>query len=199
MKRINFVVVVLLLLIVVAGVVFVSRRMSADTFLIDSSRAAVVTQLQELSRFETAAFTIEKVIDAGTSSGGVRELLFGDRLLLIAHGQVIAGFDLSQMTEDDIEVEGKRVFLRLPAPQILLNSLDSQKTRVYDRQQGLLSRGERDLETAARAEAEQQIRQAACEGNILDEASKNAKRQLEGLMKALGFEEVVIEIPQGLC
>ncbi len=164
-----------------------------------TDQAAVIKQMQSLSRYETVVFTIEKIIEAGTQGNRFQELLFGDRILLIAHGQVTAGFDLAQLTEDDISIEDDRITLRLPPPQVLSTRLDSEQTRVYDRQQGLLTKGEADLESTARQAAEETIRQAACEGGILQQASDNAQSQLAGLLRSLDFTQVEITIPSAQC
>ncbi len=166
---------------------------------IDTSRTAVVKQMRSLSRLETAVFTIEKVIDAGTTGGNIfQQFLFGDKILLIAHGQVIAGFDLSQVSDDDIKIEGKNVTVKLPAPQILVATLDNTQTKVYDRRQGLLSDND-GLESEVRKAAEGSIRQAACDANILQQASDNGRKQLTALLTSLGFESINFEIPTGAC
>ena len=64
---------------------------------LNTDRAAVIKEMRSLQRLETASFTIEKIIDGGTSGNVFQQFLFGDKILLIAHGQVIAGFDLSQI------------------------------------------------------------------------------------------------------
>src|SRR3990167_8963338 len=86
----------------------------------NSNRAAVIKQIQSLSRLETASFTIEKIIDQGTTGNNVfQRLLFGDKILLIAHGQAIAGFDLSKVTDQDIQVPGKKLRVNFPPPWLL--------------------------------------------------------------------------------
>ncbi len=159
----------------------------------------VLKELRSLNRLETASFTVEKIIDAGTSGNAFSEFLYGDRILLIANGQIIAGFDLSNLKEEEVVINGKEIKLILPKPQILVTTLDNNKTRVYDRKRGILSQGDKDLEAKARLAAEQSIYEAACKGNILEEASNNARKQLGALLKALGFETVTIEIPQASC
>lgn len=148
---------------------------------------------------ETAQFTIEKVIDAGTNGNVFQQFLFGDKLLLIAQGEVIAGFDFSKVTENDIAIENGTVRLALPQPEILITTLNNDQTRVYDRRTGLLSKGDKDLESKAREQATNLIRQAACQGNILDTASTNARNQLTALLKSLGFTTVIITIPPATC
>ncbi len=175
------------------------RSTLEDQYHFNSSSQTVIKELRALNRLETASFTIEKVIDAGTQGNAFSQLLFGDRILLIAHGEVIAGFDLSSLDEDAIDVDNTTLRLTLPPPLILSSALDSELTRVYDRQQGYLTRGDKDLESEARAEAEAIITEAACTGGILTEAEKNGRSQLTTLFKALGFTDVVLTIPQGRC
>lgn len=171
-----------------------------SSYRIDVSRSAVITELKNLNRLETASFTIEKIIDAQTASTGqIQEFLFGDKLLLIAHGEVIAGIDLSKLQESDISIQEKNITIQLPAAEILVVSMDNTKTKVYDRRTGILSKGSKDLEAEARMEAEQSIRQAACEGGILDEATENARRQLTTLFRTLSFEQITITIPSAQC
>lgn len=160
---------------------------------------SVITQLRTLSRYETASFTIEKIIEAGSEGNRYQELLFGDRILLVANGEVIAGFDFSELSEQDITLSEDSVTLNLPPPQILSARLDSQKTRVYDRRQGFLTHGDKDLESLARGEAEKSIRLAACEGKILEMAGKNAVSQMSALIKSLGYTTVVVNVPSGIC
>lgn len=173
---------------------------SSNTTKIDTSRPAVIKEIRALQRLETSSFTIEKVIEGGTTGDNAfSNLLFGDKILLIAHGEVIGGFDLSSLPDENLQVSGKTITLTLPPPQILFTRLDSAKTRVYDRRQGLLNHGDKDLESEARTKAEESIRAASCEAGILDEASQNARKQLNTLFKALQFESITINIPLGSC
>ena len=166
----------------------------------NTNRAAVIKQIQSLSRLETASFTIEKIIDEGSTGDNVfQRLLFGDKILLIAHGQAIAGFDLSQVSEKDIQVDGKNLRILLPKPQLLTVVLDNTQTRVYDRQRGILSTDGKDLETQARIAAEKSIKDAACQGNILQQAADNARKKLTASFYSLGFETVEIVIPSATC
>lgn len=163
------------------------------------SGSAVVKEMQSLNRLETAQFTIEKIIDAGTSGNAIQNLLFGDQLLFIAHGEVVAGFDLSKLNSANARVSGDSITLELPEPEILFVRLDSEASRVYDRRQGLLTKGDKDLESAARLEAEQTIKQAACESGILTQATENGRKQLTAILRSFGFTTVTIQIPVGSC
>lgn len=202
MQKVKPILIILVIILSVLGlfyVVSIIRNIGQPKYNIRANSKTVITEIRSLSRLETSQFTIEKVIDAGTTQNRLSELLFGDRLLLIAHGSVIAGFDLSKVNDSDVKVTDATLRITLPAPQILVTHLDSDQTRVYDRQTGILSKGDKDLESNARAEAEKLITQAACEGGILAEASKNARNQLTTLFKGMNFSTVIFTIPQGKC
>lgn len=185
------------IVLLLVGWFLVFRDSSAVKLNLD--RVAVIKEMRSLQRLETASFTVEKIIDGGTEGNVFQQFLFGDKILLIAHGQVIGGFDLSQISEKDIEIEGTGIRVTLPKPQILVTTLDNTQTRVYDRTRGILSPGDKDLETKAREAAEKSIKDAACEGGILKQASDNARKQLTAFLSALGFTQISIDIPEGSC
>lgn len=162
-------------------------------------RVAVITEMKTLGRFETAQFSIDKIIEASTDYEGLRKLLFGDKILLVAHGQVIAGFDLSTLTAEDFEGSGKNIIINLPPPQIFTVRIDNQSTKVFDRRLGILTKGDINLEAQARVEAEGSIKSAACESGILEVATQNGKKQLEVIFKAAGFENVSVIAEKGEC
>ena len=158
--------------------------------------AAVVQRIQQLSRLETTSYTIERVIEV--RQDGPLSSFFGidsDALLLIAHGTVVAGVDLAQLRESDVQVtpDGKQITLRLPAAQIFTTSLDNSRTRVYSRDRGLFAPDNKDLESLARQEAERNILTAACEGGIMEAATKNGEESLRQLLSLSGFEQITIQ------
>ncbi len=57
----------------------------------------VINKISSLARLETIQYSVEKIIVAEKGQEVFR-LLFGDRLLFVAHGKVIAGVDLSRLT-----------------------------------------------------------------------------------------------------
>lgn len=199
-RKIKYFIISLGVLIIVCLLVWFLVKQYMSNNQIKTNRAAVIKQIQSLQRLETASFTIEKIINEGTTGDNVfQRLLFGDKILLIAHGQAIAGFDLALVSDKDIQVDRKNLRVILPAPQLLTVTLDNTQTRVYDRQRGILSTEGNDLETKARIAAEKSIRDAACQGNILQQAADNARKQLTASFYSLGFETVTIEIPFATC
>lgn len=155
----------------------------------------VIREVQSLTRLETAQYTIEKVVTAEIGQETF-SFLFGDRLLFVAHGVVIAGVDFAKMSTSDLRVDPEgRAYVVLPQPEVFVATLDNEKSYVYDRQTGLLTKGDITLETQARQIAEQEIRKAALEDGILELAGTNARNYMERLLKALGYTEVTFIIP----
>lgn len=150
----------------------------------------IINEVRPLARLETIQYTVEKVITAEIGQEFVGEL-FGDRLLFIAHGIVIAGVDLSKLTRDDLELRDGLLTVDLPDPEVFVATLDNDKSYVYDRQTGLLRQGDMDLETQARQAAEAEIYRAALADGILEQANINAELFMERLLGDLGFDDVV--------
>jgi hypothetical protein len=154
----------------------------------------IVHDVRSLARLETIQYSIEKVITAETSQGPLG-FLFGDRLLLVAHGEVIAGLDLSQMSPDDLWVEDQVLHVRLPEPEIFIATLDNDRTYVYDRETGILRQRDITLETSARQAAEKEIESAALEDGILEQARQNGEVFMMRLLLDLGYPDVIFVQP----
>jgi len=185
--------------IVVLGLLNINNPFSRPEATIDLSRPSVIKEIQSLGNLETASYSVEKIVEAGQEGNFVQNLLFGDKLLLVANGKVTAGVNLTQIEDKDVSIRGKKLTVNLPAPIILSSSLDNSKTKVYDRSQGYLSQANKDLESQARLAAEDSITQAACDAGILVDAQRNAIDRIRQLFLFAGFEEVQVNVPAGQC
>jgi hypothetical protein len=210
--NVNTVILVLILVIVVAGgvaVIWSVRQVTQPlvaaertlqrqfdqivnpTPTIKPDPVTIVREVRDLSRLETAAYTIEKIITAESQQGPLA-FLIGDRLILVAHGQVIAGVDLAKLGESDITVgEDGSVDVIMPEAEIFVTALSNEQSYVYHRDTGVIGM-KVDLETEARRVAEEEIENAALEDGILDMAQANAEKYVRHLIMTLGFEEVTI-------
>jgi hypothetical protein len=162
---------------------------TTPTVTIDTSRPSVVEQVKALSKLETVHYQVEKVI-TGASTGPLPAPLTGDKILLVAHGEVVGGIDLDKLKPEDVVEAGSAVTLTLPAPEILYSKLDNDKTYVYDRQTGIFSKPDPNLESQMRSAAEKAIVQSAQEDGILQEARTNAEQTLRTLLTGLGYKDV---------
>jgi Protein of unknown function (DUF4230) len=152
----------------------------------------VVEGVQRLDHLATVRFNESIVITKESGGEGIRQLLTGERLILVAQGDVEAGIDLSTLDRSDVRVSDKSVSIDLPEPQILSASLNEKETRVYDRDMGLMPRinPSDDLAEEARDEAQDRLRKAALEDRILDYAERNAEDTIRAFVTSLGFEEI---------
>jgi hypothetical protein len=168
---------------------------------IHDERPAIIHEVQSLGRLETNKYVLEKIIEAEKSGNFLkRDFLFGDQIFLVAHGYVTAGVDLSILEEADINVTGDdSVWVMLPPSEIFVATLDNERTQVYDRNRGWLTRGDVQLESEARREAEHLILQAACDDGILEKAAEDAESQLTRFLGLLEFEEVTVIAQVGEC
>ncbi|MBN2148501.1 MAG: DUF4230 domain-containing protein [Anaerolineales bacterium] len=155
----------------------------------------VVYQVRTLARLETIQYSVEKVITAEVGQD-VFAPLFGDKLLFVAHGIVIAGVDMMKIGPQDMWLENGVLYVRLPEPEVFIATLDNEKSYVYDRDTGIFTHGDVNLETTARQVAEDEIEKAALEDGILEQARTNAEVYIERLLRDLGYDEIVFLEPE---
>ena len=155
-----------------------------------------INEIRALARLETIQYSVEKVI-TGELGQGTFGFLLGDKILFVAHGTVIAGIDMQKLNPEDMRFENGVLTVRLPPTEILIYTLDNEKSYVYDRQTGALTRPDPNLETQVRQVAEQEIRKAAEEDGILEQARINAEAYLIKFFAALGFPNTIFVYDQG--
>jgi uncharacterized protein DUF4230 len=149
-----------------------------------------INEIRALARLETIQYSIEKVI-TGELGQGTLGFLLGDKILFVAHGTVIAGIDLDKLRPEDMRYENGVLTVRLPPAEIFIAALDNEKSYVYDRQTGALTRPDPNLETQVRQVAEQEILKGALEDGILEQAQLNAEAYLLKFFAALGFPNTI--------
>lgn len=158
----------------------------------DTSVPSIVQKIQRLNRLETVVYSLDTVVEGSKSSAVLPDLLAGDRILLIVHGQSIAGIDLSKLHPEDVHIDGQSISVTLPASELFVTTIDNQRTRVYARSTGLLTSADQNLESETRARAQDQLQKDALGDGILDAARKNARATITTLLYGLGFQHVEV-------
>src|SRR5208337_2496491 len=95
-----------------SGRVLLSHMLSAvtgRTVSIDVSQPTVVDRIQRLQRLETVVYTMDKLVTGAKENPLLPDFLTGDRLLMLVHGEVVAGIDFSNLKLDDVRVDGKQI------------------------------------------------------------------------------------------
>jgi len=158
------------------------------------SASQVVEKIQRLNRLETVVYSLDTVEETTESNPVLPDAIAGDKLLMIVHGQTIAGVDLSQLKPDSVEITdtggSRSIRLTLPPSQVFFTNIDNDKSRVYARDTGLFVKADPNLETVTRAKAQSDLQQAALADGILDAATKNARATVTAMLEGLGFDHV---------
>lgn len=159
-------------------------------------RTMVVHQIQGASELTTAIFAMESVVPASRDRTLGNYVIGKTTLLYIAYGEVRAGVDLSDITIENVEIEGDRLILRLPSPEILDSKIDVTRSRVYDYDRGFLGLGPDaapQLQEVAQRETLDRIIEVACDQGVLDDANDRAEVALTRLLTTVGYSNLQIE------
>jgi hypothetical protein len=153
--------------------------------------AALVTQVRELNRLETATMRVTHIGRVSQSYKMVPNAIAGDEITFLAEGDVIAGIDLARLQPQDVwRSPDGTINLRLPAAEILVVRVDNAKSRVIHRDTGVLRRRDVDLETRARQHAEENIRAEALNKGVLTIAAESGEKKLAAFLNTVGIEKV---------
>ncbi len=147
--------------------------------------SVILERVQTVSQLVTVKYVLEKVEVVEDAKW------YGEnRVILVAHGVVKAGIDLSHLKASDMDISEKRIRITLPRPTITDVYLDDRRTQILERSTGVMRAFDKDLEQNARRQAVEDLRSAAREGGILKDAEDRAKAQLTALFYGAGFAQV---------
>ncbi|MBP0018664.1 MAG: DUF4230 domain-containing protein [Cyanobacteria bacterium SBLK] len=155
----------------------------------------IVEKVRSASELTTAVYTTETVVPTHQDREIAGIFQFRTKLLYIASGEVEAGIDLARVTTENITIANNRIYLQLPAPQILDAKIDVARSRIYDYDRGFLNLGPDaagELQTLAQQTTLTKIVASACEGGLLDEANERAKIAITQLLNLAGHQEVIV-------
>lgn len=155
-----------------------------------------INEVRALARLETIQYSVEKVI-TGEMGQGTFGFLFGDKILFVAHGTVIAGIDMAKLQPEHMRFENGVLTVTLPPAEIFIAALDNEKSYVYERDTGYITQPDINLETQVRQKAEEEILKAALEDGILEQAQRNAEAYLLKFFSALGYPNAIFIYDQG--
>ncbi len=156
----------------------------------DLDAATVVKEVQQLSDLVTVRYVMQKVVGVTEQHQPLGE----ESLLLMVQGKVLAGINLREINQYDVEaVHGHEASLRLPPPHVIETFIDEKNTKLWDRRITWWTpwvAPDQDLEHKARLLGIDEIRGAALENGILDDARRNAQDAIRKLLAPLGITTV---------
>jgi hypothetical protein len=188
--------------VVVLGVLALPHLNPFGTETRDRSNPALLQSLQKLSEYRAARANLEQVVDIEHDTKLVPSFLKGERIVLVAAGEVDARVDFRRLGPRalDVSPDRKGVAITLPAPERTPARLDLARTRVVDHDRGVLDRagdvlgdGGSDDERQMLLVAQKKLdAAAAADETLLPAAERNTRAMLERLARGLGFERVTV-------
>lgn len=154
--------------------------------------ANVVEKIKEISEFTTACYYEEAVLKDSKvekHEGGFLGLVDTEtskEIVIIAKGKVRAGFDLSKVTEDKINIKNDTIGITLPEPEIFDVIINPSDYEMYI-EEGKWSHEE---VTALQTNYRAQLLAKANDAGILNKAKEAGKKRLESLFQTFGFSVV---------
>jgi Protein of unknown function (DUF4230) len=170
----------------------------------DRSQPVLIKSLENLSDYHAATANMQVVVDVEQDARLLPSFIKGERTLFVAAGTVDAAVDFSTLSRDPDAVkvsdDRKGVTLTLPSPRLTEPRLDPDRTRVYDRDRGVLDRVEDafsdrpgDEQPLYQLAGDKLAEAAAADPQLIPTAERNTRAMLSGLLRGLGFERIRIE------
>ena len=209
-----------ILLIGLAAIVFAiysAQKITEEEPIETITREGVVTQIQQLNRLHTVAFSVDTVITSERPGSWMKLWQDEQKELFIAHGRVEAGVDLSALTPemvqvvqpvqvDEAQVDSNvpisampQINITLPPTEIFSVYLDD--IEIYDWQTGAFGMMQVDPKILAQAQtmAKKEVLERACRGDVMNMALQNAQTQLQQLFALTGAVVTVNTQGAGAC
>lgn len=150
-----------------------------------------VFEIRHIGTLSTTEYTLGKVIKLDDEGEWYK---LGDRKILIScKAKVKAGVNLGEIRDEDIKIDGSKIEITIPQPQITSfemdpNSIKTEMTEVS----GFRFQFTQEETNDILKKGEKSIRKDMQQLSILNDASKNAHVFIRDFYKQLGFEEVII-------
>lgn len=172
----------------------------------DRSNPALLQSLQRLSEYRAARANLQQIVDVEKDAKLIPSFVKGERIVMVAAGQVDAHVDFRRVGPRSLQVSEDRrdVVITLPAAQLSPARLDLARTRVVEHDRGVLDKAG-DLLGDGGADEERQLlllaqrkldTAATADRDLLPAAERNTRSMLERLARGLGFERVTVRFEQ---
>ena len=189
---------VIVLVLVAAALLWLKLKPKDEGLKIDET-ANVVTEIRKIAQFTSACYyedIILKETKANESLGGKVVNTFSkkdkpileDEIVIVASGNVRAGFDLSKLSEKDIVIHDSILEVTLPKAKIFEVIVNPSDFDIYI-EDGTWSH---EQVTKVENKAMNKIRKDAINDGLLDKATELGVAKLAELFKTFGYKEVVI-------
>jgi hypothetical protein len=191
----------LIVFVFVALIVLLSFNLLSNLSILD--RIGAILGIKSVTEQETviiieevrniAQLLTQKYYDEIFFDSGIIEASFlqrDKRIAIIAEGYVNAGFDLSSLNENALQVEKGIAILKVPAPKILSVVSNPSNQEVFIAR-GFISQDEQNHINGIIRET---LKENAVRAGILERSARQGRAVLTKLLSLFGFDNVRIEM-----
>lgn len=162
----------------------------------DDERGMVIGKIQQASDLVVSEFVVDKVVFGKKTKNILFIPINEASFLAYSRAKIKTGINLDKISEDDIEIQGKKITLKLP-PIEVINFSYPPEDFVED---SLISNPERflneinleDQETFFRM-AEMDIRDNLPYMGLVSTSQNHARKLIQMVLKSFDFEEIYIQ------
>ena len=151
-----------------------------------------VEEIKKISELNTASYYEEMLLEKRDTTKG---FLHKNKHLLavLVKGNLKVGFDLSQISEDDISIgDDQSIVITLPEAKVTdIITNPSDRTIVYGEKDKHFT--ENDINELTNQAKTVLVNNAREEG-IFEKATGQGKKEMANLLKAMGYEKVTVKI-----
>jgi hypothetical protein len=155
----------------------------------------VLQQVAAIGKLELVKYQFKDVVEyqkEQTDYSIINRMLPKAKAVLIVSGEAIGCIDLTKITTNDISDSKDTIYVYLPKPEMCVNKIDHQKSKVYDLANGyFVEQGK--MVSDAYAAAETQIQQSALSMGILEQTNENAVKILGPMLEKIAGKKVVLK------
>lgn len=150
---------------------------------------SMIVQIKQLKQLATVRYSIQRVVGMTEP----KEPFGSESILLMVEGEALAGVDLTNLTPNNFMLsdDHHKVLIVLPPAKLFDTYLDEKRIKVWDRHVTWWTPWvpfSPDLEHKARLQALDEVRSAALNMGILDEAQRHAETAIRDFLAALGIQ-----------
>lgn len=204
--RFVFYCVILVVMLVVVGVTL--RRftgfpwLQGRTMLVSESdlrfKSVILDRLKSINELHTAISSVQTIV-TDTEQRKILGMEIGQtKMAYVAVGMVRAGLNLTELRNEDIDLESSSICVKLPPARILDAKIDVDRSEVYDiRQSTMFPPQKVTLQSNVEKKALEQIIDSAKKAGILKTAEEQAKSVITSLVNMMGITNVKVECGSG--
>lgn len=178
------------ILLVIAAILLYSAYKPENDIAIVENHQVVLEKITTIGKLELVHYKFKDIVELEVKRTHPLDLRSNPKVVLIVSGEAVGCIDLTKIQSESINIKGDSLFIKLPEPELCYYKIDHQNSKVYDLQTAPFD-DEKVLINAAYKSAEKQLKQAALDANILQQAHWNAEKVLKPLLENTTQKKVI--------